>query len=222
MTDDLQTKACTRCREVQPLTAFSTDKRHADGRQSQCRRCTKERQKAWKEANPEHVQKLRAAEYQRRKPKAQQWARDNAEHLAQWKRDWVASMTPEQREKYREASRRKSADYLRRNPEECARRIREWQRSNPEKCADYVHRRRARKLGNGDYEEFTRREIGDRDGWVCGICDNAINQTLVFPDWWSQSLDHVVPLVHGGQHNRANARITHLICNIRRGADLGN
>lgn len=222
MTDDLQTKACTRCREVQPLTAFSTDKRHADGRQSQCRRCTKERQKAWKEADPEHVKKLRAAEYQRRKPKAQQWAKDNAERIREWNRVRTESLTPEERQLRRERHRESSARYLERNPEMCAQRIREWRVANPEKQLDKVHRRRARKLGNGAYEEFTRRDIGDRDGWVCGICDNEIDPALVFPDWWSQSLDHVVPLVHGGEHTRANCRIAHLICNIRRGADLGS
>lgn len=202
------------------MDAFAADRRHADGKQSQCRRCTRQRQKDWKAANPAHVKTLRAAEYQRRKPAAQQYQRDNAERLAEWRRNWLATMPEEQRQRRREAHRKASAEYLRRNPELCAQRIREWNKANPEKALDQVHRRRARKKGNGDFEEFTRQEIGDRDGWVCGICDNEIDRALVFPDWWSQSLDHVVPLVHGGPHNRANARITHLICNIRRGADL--
>ena len=34
----------------------------------------------------------------------------------------------------------------------------------------------------------------------------------------SASLDHVMPLIAGGQHTRHNTQIAHWICNVRKGA----
>lgn len=66
------------------------------------------------------------------------------------------------------------------------------------------------------YETFDAWEIGERDGWVCHICDGAIDSALAYPDPASKSIDHIVPLVKGGEHTRANVAITHLVCNIKK------
>jgi hypothetical protein len=52
--------------------------------------------------------------------------------------------------------------------------------------------------GNGNPERFTRIEIGERDGWIWGICDEPIDKTLRFPNQQSPSLDHIKPLSLGG------------------------
>lgn len=77
------------------------------------------------------------------------------------------------------------------------------------------HTRRARRLGEG-FERFDRREIYERDGWVCGICSDPVDPALKYPDLMSASLDHVTPLALGGQHNRANVQCSHFICNSRK------
>ena len=66
-------------------------------------------------------------------------------------------------------------------------------------------------------ERIVRDEIGDRDGWVCGICREPLDRTLRWPESDSQSLDHVVPLSKGGLHRSGNVRIAHLGCNVKRG-----
>jgi 5-methylcytosine-specific restriction endonuclease McrA len=78
-------------------------------------------------------------------------------------------------------------------------------------------RRRARARA-AETEKFTHREIFDRDGWRCGICDKKIRKGLPSRHPRSASLDHVVPLSLGGSHTRANVRAAHLDCNITRGA----
>lgn len=80
------------------------------------------------------------------------------------------------------------------------------------------HERRAVEYGAGS-ERFDRLEVFERDGWVCGICDGPVDRELAYPDPMCASLDHVVPLARGGEHTRANTRCSHLVCNIRRGAD---
>lgn len=82
-------------------------------------------------------------------------------------------------------------------------------------------RRRLREKPPVDVEAFTRDEIGDRDGWSCGICHEPVDKTI--PAWvpgtWVQdrrsaSIDHVVPISRGGAHVRGNVQIAHLGCNV--------
>lgn len=87
---------------------------------------------------------------------------------------------------------------------------------NRERQRRYMHERRARLLGNAS-EPFDPREVYDRDGWICGICDGAVDPALAFPASGSVSLDHVVPVSHGGPHTRENTRCSHLGCNSKRG-----
>lgn len=55
-----------------------------------------------------------------------------------------------------------------------------------------------------------RARVIDRDGLVCGICQGAVD-----PD--DVHLDHVQPFSKGGPTTFANLRVTHSLCNIRRG-----
>lgn len=63
-------------------------------------------------------------------------------------------------------------------------------------------------------EKFSPRDIYDRDGWMCGICERPVDRDALYPDPQCASLDHVVPLSRGGEHSRANAQCSHLACNM--------
>ena len=83
-------------------------------------------------------------------------------------------------------------------------------------------RRQAQIQVNGPAESFTQAEIGERDGWICGICQDGrrlVDPTRKPPDPLSASIDHIVPTSIGGTHTRANVRITHLWCNVSRNAN---
>lgn len=81
-------------------------------------------------------------------------------------------------------------------------------------------RRRYRQMRtNGPVEAFTAAEIGTRDRWVCGICQDTerlVDPRPSAPRALSPSIDHIIPLSAGGPHTRANTRITHLWCNVER------
>lgn len=79
---------------------------------------------------------------------------------------------------------------------------------------------RAKKYGVL-FERFSKVDVFDRDGYVCGICDDPVDRSLKYPDPMSVSLDHVVPLSRGGGHLFENSQCSHLICNIRKGARVG-
>lgn len=71
-----------------------------------------------------------------------------------------------------------------------------------------------RLLASAKQEPYTRQAIFERDGWVCGICDQPINPGLVgqvHPD--APSIDHIVPLSRGGDDTPANVQASHFGCN---------
>ena len=80
------------------------------------------------------------------------------------------------------------------------------------------HKRRALKAGSAAGGAFANATVFERDGWVCGLCDEPVSRDAVYPDPLSASLDHVVPLSRGGAHSLENVQLAHLACNVRKGA----
>lgn len=77
----------------------------------------------------------------------------------------------------------------------------------------YAKRRRALLRGVSESEHFLSEEIYERDSWKCSLCSGSIDPRLVFPHRGSASIDHTVPINHGGAHTRANVTAAHLGCN---------
>ena len=219
---DLNTeKPCSTCGVVKSLDDFSFDRRRKDGRQARCRECVKDYQKIWRRADREHYLALRKAEYERSEATRRAYLETHHDELLRKGRERyhqrIATETAEERETRLAAHRQRSKKYADENRDAVNARIRAWDEKNPEKKIDYTQRRRARIRGNRVGEVFTRTEIGERDDWVCGICGGFVDKTLRLPDRKSPSLDHIIPVSLGGEHSRANCRISHLICNQRRG-----
>jgi len=104
-----------------------------------------------------------------------------------------------------------------------ARRIRK--RANRRNWADYelrnqhsTHKRRAIRYGV-HYELFDKIDVFERDNWKCGICGKLVDRSSVFPDPFSASLDHIVPMSLGGAHSADNTQCSHLSCNLRKGVE---
>ena len=75
--------------------------------------------------------------------------------------------------------------------------------------------RRARRRGL-PAERISRREVFDRDGWMCSLCGERIDQTLSGRHPFSASVDHVIPLAYDWSpgHVWTNVQAAHLRCNI--------
>ena len=67
-------------------------------------------------------------------------------------------------------------------------------------------------------EVFAREDVYERDGWVCQLCGKPVDRGLEWPDPFSASLDHVVPVSAGGEHSLLNCQLAHLRCNQAKGA----
>ena len=60
------------------------------------------------------------------------------------------------------------------------------------------------------------------DGFIiCGICGLPINLSLPYPNPWSLTIDHKIPINHGGATIESNLQPAHFKCNRRKGQHLG-
>ncbi|MET9516855.1 HNH endonuclease [Streptomyces sp. NPDC002994] len=87
-------------------------------------------------------------------------------------------------------------------------------RSEAKRAQD--RRRRRRMRNNGAIERFTVEEIGERDGWICGLCRDPVGRAYQHPDPRAQSVDHIRTIADGGSDTRDNVRLTHWGCNHAR------
>lgn len=138
---------------------------------------------------------------------------------AECRRIWYNAIKRRQYHSHLAQSRLASQRRYRNTRENALARGRRWNENNKLRRAEinlHAKRRRNQQIALG--ETIDREAVYSRDGWVCGICGQTVDPTLVPPDPASKSLDHITPLVHGGAHSWENVRLTHLGCNIRKGA----
>jgi hypothetical protein len=78
---------------------------------------------------------------------------------------------------------------------------------------------RARRASLNGPRSVLKTGVADRDGWICRIpgCGLPVERGMRFPDPWSPSVDHVIPVSFGGGNDPENLRLAHLVCNMRRG-----
>ena len=72
-------------------------------------------------------------------------------------------------------------------------------------------RYRAKQNGLECDNSVTLAEVFKRARGVCGVCDKWVQPKHA-------SMDHIVPMIKGGGHIYINIQLTHLICNLRKGA----
>ena len=74
--------------------------------------------------------------------------------------------------------------------------------------------KRGRRLREQWVEDVDPLVMAERDGWICHICSEDIDPALKYPNYYSLSIDHVIPLAKGGSHGYDNCSSSHWICNV--------
>ena len=182
----------------------------------------KKRVRKYNHDNPEKIKAYKMANSEKRALQCKDWRKNNPE-MYQASLDKKKETYANSPEKYREAAREYYADnaedrkeawrlYREANPEKVAASQRRYRKANPEKLHAKYAKRRA--LEKGAYvEHVDRKEVFNRDDGICGICFKPIEYDEV-------TLDHIIPLVRGGEHSMRNIQLAHLKCNSSKGAKI--
>lgn len=191
-------KHCINCHVEKPLSEFYTHgktltKGPAKGKKrphSNCKDCDKALKKADYDANPEKYRKA-VLDSARRHPDRTR---------ARWQR-WHTN------------NQEHRLQYLLKYHDRRAEVTRIWGLTHPEKRTDSANRRRARQMNAPRVEKIDRKAIIERDKWTCYICGQICTPKNV-------TLDHVIPLFHGGSHTADNLRVACYTCNCSKGTKL--
>lgn len=155
----------------------------------------------YQEENKDAIKKYLRSYYEKHqeeiKTKSEKYRIENAEEVAKWQRD------------YRERNRDQLAKYFRDYAAKNKNKINAWSRS-----------RRAREAGASEWEVLMRESLPDHFGWLCHICSGEIPKDVDRFHPLYLTMDHVIPLFHGGNHTLENVLPAHASCNKQKGAKL--
>ena len=99
------------------------------------------------------------------------------------------------------------------NPEKQATAQRAWREANPDAAREITARYRARKRNAPEVEKIDRLALYERDGGRCHLCGKHVPRAKF-------TLDHLIPLAHGGSHTALNLAVAHGYCNQQRSDGL--
>lgn len=238
---------CTGCGEEKALDLFPRNRRSPDGYDWRCKACKKisaepylerGRQKAreWHLANRDRVLAANHDRYQQNREAILQaskesyaanrdarratwkaWREENAQLHRDRARAWREANPEKKKEldrqyhlKTAQKHRARSKAWSEANPERKAETNRKWRQENQDRRHANETARRARKRA-AFVEKVFRQKLFERDQGICGICGQPVDPKRYH-------VDHIVPLIKGGEHSYANTQIAHPRCNSAKGA----
>jgi 5-methylcytosine-specific restriction endonuclease McrA len=63
------------------------------------------------------------------------------------------------------------------------------------------------------HEPYTMVEVANWSSGRCALCGLMVDMSAKVPDPMAPTIDHKLPLAHGGHDVRANVQLAHFICN---------
>jgi 5-methylcytosine-specific restriction endonuclease McrA len=135
-------------------------------------------------------------------------AKDTEKILAQGR-----EQTRRWREAHPEESRARTKVTRERFPERTKAAIKKWRDEHPDQCAALRAKRRSRKLAaQGSHTGADRLAVFELHGWRCSHCAADL---LALPPK-DRTMDHVIPLRHGGTDDTGNLVAMCRSCNCRK------
>lgn len=197
-----ESKTCPRCKQTKPHSEWGNNKSKKDGLSSECKKCHANQVAKWRKENPEEQKRRSRAQF------AKSRQRENDRRKKRYWDNW-------------ELERQKARERYQVTAEQQRQASREWRANNPEKLAIQNRSTRARRK-NVLSERYTKDEVLAKWGTNCHLCGNAIdldapryNGTLGWEN--GLHLDHVIPLINGGDDTLDNVKPAHGLCNLKKG-----
>lgn len=222
------TKICTRCAVEKPLDQFGLLKRGIYGVHSACKACRKvegaehyaRRYGLKREILPKPAYDGKVCRTCKTEKPLDQFppdkrasdGLDSACRQCKSNRLWVEK---------KEQSKARWQRWYEKNGDYERAKVRQWYREHHLQFLQYVAKRNAIKKAAQTDGRVDYSHILERDNCWCYICNNTVwpGQRIAF--------DHVLPLIprkgtnrQGGPHTEANIKLTHYLCNARKGQKL--
>jgi 5-methylcytosine-specific restriction endonuclease McrA len=213
-------KVCSQCQTWQVFSEYVKRNASPDGLSYICKQCRKKnrvnerpgdpqkrlaQKRAYREANKEKLKEQDRAYRQARRDqeytRMRAWLAANPDRARARRRAW--------KEKNHEKLRQQHRHYTAANRERVREKRRLWASANPLRMRAKEHNRRTKKQGNGGkYKAWEWAALCQWFGNVCLCCKQPEKLTV----------DHVVPVAHGGTSNIDNLQPLCLPCNLLKGA----
>ena len=112
-----------------------------------------------------------------------------------------------------------AAEWRERNPERVRAANKEYYAKNREaelernrrKQRDWTPKNHRRRTGAP--VSWSKQQVVSTYGSVCHLCGEVIDMRLKWPNRWSLTMDHVLPISRGGSNDLENIRPAHGSCN---------
>ena len=190
-----ESKRCSKCKEVKPVSEFNKRKDSKDGYRNDCKECVAARKAKYYEANKEKI-KAKHAKYRAAN------------------RDKLAAYHAEYRAANKDKIAEYQSEYYAANKDKIAAQMAEYARNNPEKFRAASQRRRARKANSkGSFTADQWKERLAYHGYKCVYCGVEKHET---PQGWL-TMEHLIPLSRGGTNWPSNLAPSCKSCNCSKG-----
>ena len=190
-------KRCCTCKQEKPFSDFQACRSNGDGLQKRCRPCQAQASAAWWVSRG-HEPAVKAKKAVRRRAYYEAHREEEKAAATAWTYANYERFLTLARERY-------EAD-----PDKFKARAVAYRAGNPAKINELGARRRARKRA-AFVMPVSLAAIYDRDKGRCGICGGFVELARA-------SMDHVIALSRGGTHEPDNVQLSHLRCNLKKGA----
>lgn len=185
-----------------------------------CRPCSREAVKRWREANPEANREARkrcyAANRDTERERSRRYREANPKAVRECNKRWHEANREARSEydkRYREANREARSEYNKRwretNPEANRERGKRWVAENPEAKRVHNHNRRARIRSSGKLSPDIASRLLTAQKGKCACCKTKME---------SYHIDHIMPLALGGLNVDNNVQLLCPPCNLSKGA----
>jgi len=212
-----QSKACLSCKQIVIITLFHKRTKSSDGLSSICKLCKKVIDSQYAKDNKQKI-----AQYRK------QWGIDNRQHINQKNLEWRKANPiahKQSQTKYadnnREQKRIANKQWSAANYDLHRALIADWQKRNPEAKRLSANKRRAKIMNNG-HAPYSEKEVLATYGNKCHICNGLIDMKAARkvgqPGWqFGLHIEHLVPINLGGADTLQNVRPAHGLCNLKKG-----
>lgn len=196
----LQDRPCSRCR-------INARQRNNPW----CSKCHRAYERAYYLAHPDKAAARMAKQnaYQRESQRYRDTARACRERNRARLRPKYAENSRRWYYKHREHAKQVAAKSRAKHRDQRNADTRAWIAKNRQRMKEHAHLRRVRQHGV-HYERVSYAAIRRRDRDICYICEQPVTKNEL-------AFDHVIPLCKGGPHAAINLRVTHQVCNLRKG-----